>query len=227
MVWFKVDDGLADHPKVLQAGNAAMGLWVRAGSWSSRHLTDGFIPDSVALLLGTRKQAAALVACGLWTNCDGGFQFHQWSEAGRQPTRETVENERKSAAERQRRSRLSRRDSPVTHDEGHAVSSAAPSRPVPTRPSGDVNASSSVLETAAPSDDDGGVSGATADVERVRVAVLANCARRVSDHQAFLVMGSILQKARVAPRDPMAYVLRSIELSPFEVQKLLDESEVA
>ena len=33
--WFKVDDNLALHPKVLGAGNAAMGMWVRAGSWSA------------------------------------------------------------------------------------------------------------------------------------------------------------------------------------------------
>lgn len=34
MSWFKVDDHLAFHRKTLAAGNEAMGLWVRAGSWS-------------------------------------------------------------------------------------------------------------------------------------------------------------------------------------------------
>lgn len=31
MPWFKVDDTLALHGKVVAAGNPAMGLWVRAG----------------------------------------------------------------------------------------------------------------------------------------------------------------------------------------------------
>ena len=41
MTWFRVDDTLAMHPKVYAAGNAAMGLWVRAGAWSMQQLTDG------------------------------------------------------------------------------------------------------------------------------------------------------------------------------------------
>jgi len=43
MPWFKVDDTLAFHAKVVAAGNAAMGLWVRAGAHSMQQLTDGFI----------------------------------------------------------------------------------------------------------------------------------------------------------------------------------------
>lgn len=72
MPWFKVDDGLPDHPKVLLAGNAAMGLWVRAGAWSMKHLTDGFIPEAFVRLLGTAKEARALVTAGLWVKVEGG-----------------------------------------------------------------------------------------------------------------------------------------------------------
>lgn len=79
MPWVKVDDSLAFHPKVLAAGNAAMGLWVRAASWSAANLTDGLIPaDMIAALGGTRPVANRLVKAGLWCSEPGGFRFHDW-----------------------------------------------------------------------------------------------------------------------------------------------------
>ena len=36
MPWFNVDDGFAFHRKAVRAGNAAIGLWTRAGSWWMR-----------------------------------------------------------------------------------------------------------------------------------------------------------------------------------------------
>lgn len=101
MPWFKVDDGLPFHRKVVAAGNAAMGLWVRAGAWSAHELTDGFIPDHMLAIMGTAPQAAKLIKVGLWVRVDGGVQFHQWSENGRQPTSESVRKERADAAKRQ------------------------------------------------------------------------------------------------------------------------------
>ena len=143
MTWFKVDDNLAFHPKVLQAGNAAMGLWVRAGSWSAQQLTDGVIPDSILPSIGTVKQAETLVRVGLWTRGATSWSFHQWSGDGRQPTRATVEAERAASAERQRKHReekgLSRRDNTVSHTVSHGnvtpLVTPTPTRPDPTRPS--------------------------------------------------------------------------------------------
>lgn len=67
MVWFKVDDGFAFHPKALAAGNAALGLWVRAGSWCGHNLTDGFLPESMlAALNGRQRDAQKLIEVGLW-----------------------------------------------------------------------------------------------------------------------------------------------------------------
>ena len=81
MPWFKVDDRLAMHPKVMRAGNAAMGLWVRAGSWSAQNGTDGLIPAALLASLGaTRNQAEALVKAHLWTSEPDGYRFHDWSE---------------------------------------------------------------------------------------------------------------------------------------------------
>ena len=56
MPWFRVDDTFSHHAKVMAAGNAAIGLWVRAGAWSMQQLTDGFIPTHVAKQLGSRAE---------------------------------------------------------------------------------------------------------------------------------------------------------------------------
>jgi hypothetical protein len=77
--WFKVDDRLAHHPKIMQAGNAAMGLWVRAGSWSAAHLTDGFIPADLVPTFGAkRRDAEALVKANLWSAEPDGYRFRDW-----------------------------------------------------------------------------------------------------------------------------------------------------
>lgn len=110
MTWFRVDDTLAFHPKVIQAQNAAMGLWVRAGSWSSQQLTDGFIPTEIARSIGNTAQANALVHSGLWIPNGSGYEFHQFAE--RNPTRKTVEEQRAATAERVRKWRQKQRDEP-------------------------------------------------------------------------------------------------------------------
>lgn len=109
MPWFRVDDDLALHPKAIAAGNAALGLWVRAGAYAAQYLTEGRVPTGILAVLGGRpRDAAALVAAGLWEVTDDGWRFHQWEE--RQPTRAQVEADRKAAAERQRRARQRARD---------------------------------------------------------------------------------------------------------------------
>lgn len=103
MPWFKVDDNLALHAKVLAAGNGAMGLWVRAGAWSMQQLTDGFVPNAIASTLGSKPEARRLVDAGLWDQKDDGYQFHEWEQ--RQPSRVQVHADREAAAERQRKAR--------------------------------------------------------------------------------------------------------------------------
>lgn len=94
MTWFKVDDSLHSHPKVMAASLAAIGLWSVAGSWSSDHLTDGFIPDHMipSLTRGQIELAKELITAGLWKRARGGYRFHQWAADGdgsvRNPTRD-------------------------------------------------------------------------------------------------------------------------------------------
>lgn len=102
MPWFKVDDQLATHPKVARAGLAAMGLWVKAGSWSAQHLTDGHIPADVLVVLGARRvHADALVKAGLWEADSDGWRFRDWFDY--QPTAEhsrDLKEKRKEAGRR-------------------------------------------------------------------------------------------------------------------------------
>lgn len=88
MPWFRVDDTFAFHHKTEAAGNAAVGLWTRAGSWSMHTLSDGFVPESIALKLGTAAQADRLLASGLWLPMPTGFAFHEWE--GRNPSKADV-----------------------------------------------------------------------------------------------------------------------------------------
>lgn len=107
MPWFRVDDNLAFHHKVVAAGNPAIGLWARAGALCAQQLTDGFVPDHMIPALGTVAQARKLVQVGLWTRMEGGYAFHEWEE--RQPRKADVEAERAAAKERMRLAREKKR----------------------------------------------------------------------------------------------------------------------
>jgi hypothetical protein len=73
--WFKVDGYFFSSPGVLEAGNAAVGLYVRAGSWSAGYDTSGFVPVDFVKRYGTSTQAKALIQAGLWEATAGGYQM--------------------------------------------------------------------------------------------------------------------------------------------------------
>ena len=160
MTWFKVDDGFMDHPKVkaIPRGRArknAVCLWIAAGLWSAKNLTDGQIPrELVAELDGNETDSAHLVRVSLWHSsghgCEDcpetdGYVFHQWHRDGdgsrRQPTRAEVQEDRRKTAARVADWRAKKRTSNgvtegVTDDEprrGNAVTNALVTVP-PTRP---------------------------------------------------------------------------------------------
>jgi hypothetical protein len=138
MPWFKIDDSLWGHPKWLNASPAARALWVTAGSWCMAQVQDGKVPSIVLPMLGGKpKNAAELVAVGLWEELPDGWLFHDWHDY--QPSREQIETDRHAARERQRRARdkakshrESRRDTTVTHDDETALVTVPPTRPDPT-----------------------------------------------------------------------------------------------
>lgn len=109
MTWFKVDDSFYDHPKIFDAPDCAVALWVRAGCWSARNLTDGFVPANMPARLCDDPERAVreLIQRGLWKRVKGGYQFHDWSDY--QPTRASVEEQRAAARERMRKLRAGRK----------------------------------------------------------------------------------------------------------------------
>lgn len=111
MAWFKVDDGFANSRPVLAIPRRyraqAVGLWVMAGTWSAKELTDGFVPRYVVneVAASTPAIATYLVKAGLWEVCSDrdGFLFVGWAKY--QFTKEQVLTRRKSEAEKKQRAR--------------------------------------------------------------------------------------------------------------------------
>ena len=108
MAWFKVDDGFANSKPVLRIPRRyraqAVGLWVMAGTWCAKELTDGYVPDYVLDdLASTPAVAQHLVRSGLWENADGGWQFVGWAKY--QFTKEQVLTRRTEEAERKKKAR--------------------------------------------------------------------------------------------------------------------------
>lgn len=86
MGYFNVDDQLAFHRKAVAAGNAAMGAWVRAGSWQAGQEyppgeeRDGFVPDEIANSIGKRAEINALIRVGFWERVEGGYIMHDYPD---------------------------------------------------------------------------------------------------------------------------------------------------
>lgn len=103
MPHFKLSDDAHSHPKVIMAGDAAFGMWNRAGCFAMAYGTDGFVPEWWVKQQpqGTVKMKR-LVAAELWHpgvyqgdrpefQGQKGYNFHQW----RQDPYEKVEADRK------------------------------------------------------------------------------------------------------------------------------------
>jgi len=122
MPWFRIDDKAHSHPKLIKAGNAALGLWLRCGAYAAQHLTDGIVPGVVAELYGTKPQATKLVKAGLWhehghgcrSGCPdpapGDYVFHDFLDDGRNTSRARHEAEKKKARDRQAKHREGSRE---------------------------------------------------------------------------------------------------------------------
>jgi hypothetical protein len=115
--WFRLDDSFHSHPKVIAAGNEAVGLYVRCGTYAAEHLTDGFIDEDIAELYGasdtgSRRNpgtgkpetlAETLVRTKLWRRARRGWRMRDYLDYN--PSASQVRRERKVAADRQRRRR--------------------------------------------------------------------------------------------------------------------------
>lgn len=140
MSWVKLDDGLHANPKVQRTRDEDLGRLVKLWSWSAHYETDGRVTVADAKhVLGYARSIDArafLRRCSTLGWLDAPLGLHDTWEIHDWPTymksRAERDNERASAAKRQRRRRArgepaSRRDEPVTPE---------PVTPAPTRPVG-------------------------------------------------------------------------------------------
>ena len=99
-MWFKVDDDFHSHPKALLAGNAALGLWVRLGSWCGKHMTGGLVPRQVAASMGRAKEVQKLIEVGLVEGSGDDLKLHDWDVYNPTAEESASLREKRSAAGR-------------------------------------------------------------------------------------------------------------------------------
>lgn len=102
MAWIKLDDRMAEHPKLIAAGPLASYLHICAIQYANRNRTDGFIPARAIYTLidlggfgqvrgvygkdaepeygavYAQELADALVVSGLWEQVDAGYHIHDY-----------------------------------------------------------------------------------------------------------------------------------------------------
>ena len=101
-MWLKLTDGFHSHPKVLRAGNAAVGLWARCATYSAAYLTDGHVPAEVAVRFASdAAELERLTASGLWLPEGHGYTVNGYLEHN--PTAEDIRRRLAERSEANRR----------------------------------------------------------------------------------------------------------------------------
>jgi len=143
MTWFKVDDKLSFHAKVVRAGNPAMGAWVRIGAWCAERESDGIIPIEVAGLMASIEELARLTEVGFLSKHPGGYELHDFLKYN--PSHAELEAKRTQWVEK-RHNRASRGASPI-------ASPGASTGDARERPGSGTGSGSSDPETESPERD--------------------------------------------------------------------------
>lgn len=214
MPFFQVDDQFHSHPKTAWLSDAAVALWTRAGSHCAAYLTDGFVDSDTVKRLGGKPKAIEQLltvrppfSSPLWYRVDGGFQFHDWDNY--QPTSQDVKENRRKARERMRAVRANKTRTFEGSSDDVRVAHTSPSQSIP------VNNLSNVSHLP----DRAGV-----DVTKIIAAVQKHCGRSCSEPQAWLIIGTVMERAKQKPKSETAFIVRAIENEPFVWQQLLDEA---
>lgn len=76
MAQLKIDSRAFTHPKIVKAGNAATGLWIRLAGWVAQYRPDCWrVPGDLVHSYGTSAQARRLVASGLATRIGDEYEL--------------------------------------------------------------------------------------------------------------------------------------------------------
>ena len=97
--WAKLDDGFWMHPKVVMAGNEAVGIFARCLSYCGAYLTDGRVPEPVALsIAGGKRPLDNVVSVGLLDRLESGDLYVR-DYAHYNPLRDEIEAKREQRRE--------------------------------------------------------------------------------------------------------------------------------
>jgi hypothetical protein len=208
--WTRLDDGIYDHPKVLEVDPLDRLLYVWALCWSARHRTDGRLRrralGHVAALAGVTDldaAAARLVAAGLWETDDDGWLVHDFTdyqpaaadvdelrqkraEAGRQGGLRSGQTRRGGSSEANREASASSK--PEANGKQVPKQNRTPSRPVPSPVASASSSSGRDTELSTGQDDD--------EVEQRARAAAAELGRRDSDRAAPMRRAPVLHRQR-------------------------------
>ncbi len=245
LAWFPVDDEMSFHPKILAAGNAAVGVWARAGAWCKKYTTGGFVPVGIAHSFGA-EECARLVAVGLWDEgtdplLGDGYQFHEWTKRAGNGTAEEEKARKEKERERWRRQKNAQRNRPYSAD-----TPGVHPRTLPAEPPSDsaypqsqsqshdllltdlVGLGSNAREksTDEESIEQIEASKRTAEsqrlnLDRIRALATERCDRELGYGEALRLGVTIMSKAKRSVGNPSAYVARAFDEWQ-EVQKLID-----
>lgn len=76
MASLKIHDRMFTHPKIVMAGNAATGLWVRLASWAAHYQPGNWlVPGELARSYGTPAQIRRMVAARLAVPHPDGYEL--------------------------------------------------------------------------------------------------------------------------------------------------------
>jgi hypothetical protein len=155
MPWLKIDEQFYDNPKVVAAGNEAVGMYVRALSYCAHHLTDGHVVAKVWPKLGRSRARVRLEEAGLIVAEEEGYFIPHYLEYNF--SAEEVKANKEANSERQRRYRARRKEgneSRVTNNVTDNGRNALPTRlshyPVPDTPTESKEGTAAVERGAAP-----------------------------------------------------------------------------
>lgn len=120
--WVKLAFRFYADPKVAALPNEATELmFVRGLARAGEEQKAGFIPESALPELARRRRyaacASALVAAGLWSRVDGGYQVTRWADW--QDGLDALSRRRAADRERQRRRRSADTSTDLSRDNGH------------------------------------------------------------------------------------------------------------
>jgi hypothetical protein len=97
MVWVKLDDRFAEHPKVESLSDSAFRAHVWALCYCGRNETDGFVPDGAARRRVAAGDVGELVGARLWDPAPGGFVVHDF--LAHNPTKAEIDSRREARSE--------------------------------------------------------------------------------------------------------------------------------